>query len=237
MTSVDNCLILNLDDRTDLWDGLSDFRNQWEKKGKKWHRIPGIDYRNKSNVLNEMITNNRINLNGSGFRQTKQAFLGELGCFIGHYNCWKYVAENKLGTCLILEDGIEILRSDFENLTVRGDILYVNEEMQMAGAKQFIGYGTQGYVVTQKGAEFLLKNCHTLSVPIDLQIRHLCNTADIAANVIDKPFVRRNNSRTSSIGINVDDVNDLNKKQNQNSIIQRILTNLMQLNLNLDDFV
>ena len=81
---VDNCLILNLDERVDLWDGLVDFRNQWEKTGKKCHRIPGIDYRNKSNVLNEMILNNRINLNGSGFRQTKQAFLGELGCFMGH---------------------------------------------------------------------------------------------------------------------------------------------------------
>ena len=237
MTSVDNCLILNLDDRTDLWDGLSDFRNQWEKIGKKWHRIPGIDYRNKSNVLNEMIINNRINLNGSGFRQTKQAFLGELGCFMGHYNCWKYIVDHTLDACLILEDGIEILRLDFENLVANSDILYVNEEMQMAGAKQFIGYGTQGYVVTQKGAEFLLKNCHTLAVPIDLQIRHLCNTADIVANIIDKPFVRRNNTRISSIGMNVDDVNDLNKKQNQNSIIQRILTNLIQLNLNLDDFV
>jgi len=235
---VDNCLILNLDERVDLWDELVDFINQWEKTGKKWHRIPGIDYRNKSNVLNEMILNNRINLNGSGFRQTKQAFLGELGCFMGHYNCWKYVVEHKLDACLILEDGIKILRSDFENLVTKDyDILYVNEEMQMVGARQFIGYGLQGYVVTQKGAEFLLKNCYTLVAPIDLQIRHLCNTANISASVVDKPFVRRNHNRLSSIGMNVDDVNDLNKKQNQHSIIQRLLTNLMQLNLNLDDFV
>jgi GR25 family glycosyltransferase involved in LPS biosynthesis len=113
----------------------------------------------------------------------------------------------------------------------------VNEEMQMVGAKQFIGYGTQGYVLTQKGAEFLLKNCYTLVAPIDLQIRHLCNTANISASVVFPPYVRRNHNRLSSIGMNVDDVNDLNKKQNQQSIIQRLLTNLMQLNLNLDDFV
>jgi len=82
-----------------------------------------------------------------------------------------------------------------------------------------------------------LKNCYTLSVPIDLQIRHLCNSATISASVVLSPYVRRNHNRLSSIGMNLDDVNDLNKKQNQNSIIQRILTNLMQLNLNLDDFV
>jgi GR25 family glycosyltransferase involved in LPS biosynthesis len=237
MVSVDTCLILNLDERVDLWDGLVDFREQWEKTGKKWHRIPGIDYRNKSNVLNEMILNNRINLNGSGFRQTKEAFLGELGCFMGHYNCWKYVVDHGLDACLILEDGIELLRRDFKNLVANSDILFVNEEMQMVGARQFVGYGTQGYIVTQKGAEFLLKNCYTLSVPIDLQIRHLCNTANISANVVFPPYVRRNNTRISSIGMNVDDANDLNKKQNQNSIIQRLLTNFMQLNLNLDDFV
>lgn len=235
---VDNCLIINLDERVDLWDGLAGFRETWEKNGKKWHRIPGTDYRNKSNVLNGMIMNNRINLNGTGFRQTKSAFLGELGCYMGHYNCWKYIVDHKVDSCLIIEDGIELLRNDFEKLIVKNcDILFVNEEMQMVGARQFVGYGLQGYVVTQKGAEFLLKNCHTLAAPIDLQIRHLCNTANIATNVVDKPYVRRNHNRMSSIGMNVDDVDDLNKKQNKNSIIQRVLTNLIQFNLNLDDFV
>jgi len=70
-------------------------------------------------------------LNGNGFRQSKQAFLGELGCYMGHYNCWKYIVENKLDTCLIIEDGIELLRNDFDNLIIQKniDILFVNEEM------------------------------------------------------------------------------------------------------------
>jgi len=107
----------------------------------------------------------------------------------------------------------------------------------MIGNKQFIGYGLQGYVVTLKGAEFLLKHCYTLAVPIDLQIRHLCNTENINASVILPAYIRRNYNRLSSIDMKVDDINDLNKKQNQNSIIQRILTNFLQLNMNLDDFV
>ena len=140
---------------------------------------------------------------------------------------------------MILEDGIEFLRDDFDKLRIQKntDILFVNEEMKMAGPKNFVGYGLQGYVVTYKGAEFLLKNCYTLVVPIDLQIRHLCNTSDINATVLSESFVKRNNNRLSSIGLDIDDLNDLNKKQNQNPIIQRILTKLIERNINLDDFI
>jgi len=239
MVNINNCLIINLDERTDLWEILEIFRSKWEKSNKKWHRIPGVSYRNKTNVLNEFILNNRINLNGNGFRHTTSAFLGELGCFMGHFNSWKYIVENKLDNCLILEDGIEFLHSDYNKLTIQKniDILFVNEEMKMAGPKNFIGYGLQGYVVTYKGADFLLKNCYTLFAPIDLQIRHLCNTSDINANVMSMSFVKRNNNRLSSIGLNVDDINDLNKKQNEHSIIQRILTKLIEKNINLDDFI
>jgi hypothetical protein len=47
-------------------------------------------------LLNDYIKTNRINLNGSGFRNTKTSFLGELGCYDGHYNCWKYIVENNV---------------------------------------------------------------------------------------------------------------------------------------------
>lgn len=239
MENINDCLIINLEERTDLWENLQIFRDKWEKSNKKWYRISGVNYRSQSNVLNEFIINNRINLNGNGFRETKSAFLGELGCFMGHFNSWKYIVENKLDTCLILEDGIEFLRDDFDKLRIQKntDILFVNEEMKMAGPKNFVGYGLQGYVVTYKGAEFLLKKCYTLVVPIDLQIRHLCNTSDINATVLSESFVKRNNNRLSSIGLDIDDLNDLNKKQNQNPIIQRILTKLIERNINLDDFI
>jgi hypothetical protein len=236
---VNNCLIINLDNRSDLWNKLEKFRTNWEKSNKKWHRIQGLDYRNKTNVINEFIMTNKINLNGTGFRNSKNAFLGELGCFMGHYNSWKYVLDNKFENCLILEDGIRFLHNDFENIRINKnvEILFVNEEMKMIGENQFIGYGLQGYIITQKGAEFLLKNCYTLAAPIDLQIRHLCNTENISATVIKRPFVKRNNERLSSIGMDVDDVDDLNKKQNQDSIIQRILQNLLNQNINLDEFI
>ena len=74
MSIVTNCLIINLDYRTDLWDGLSKFRTDWELLGNKVVRIPGVNYKNKTNVINEFILSNKINLNGGGFRKKKKLF-------------------------------------------------------------------------------------------------------------------------------------------------------------------
>ena len=241
---ISNCIIINLDSRNDLWNNLQEFREKWSKQGKTLKRMPGVDYKNKKHVLNDFIIQGRINLSGNGFRNSLTPFLGELGCYMGHYDSWKYVVDNHLDYCLILEDGIKWVRDDFQNLAINNgidtdlDIVYVNEEMNMNNHKQFIGYGLQGYIVSQKGAQALLQHCNTLSAPIDLQIRHLCNTGTIKANIIDKPFVKRDNNRISSIqGIKLDDEHNLNDKQNPSSIIERIIINLINKNINLDEFV
>jgi len=52
---------------------------------------------------------------------------------MGHYNSWKYIVDNNLDNCVILEDGIEFLRNDFENIKINDelDILFINEEMKV----------------------------------------------------------------------------------------------------------
>jgi GR25 family glycosyltransferase involved in LPS biosynthesis len=239
--SVNNCLIINLDTRSDLWEKLKLFRENWEKHKKIVERISGVSYKNQTNVLIQFIKNNRINLNGLVFRNNKDSFLGELGCFMGHYNCWKYIVDNKLNNCLILEDGIEVLREDFENLKIINtlDILFVNEEMKLGtNNKTLFGYGLQGYILTKTGAEKLLKKCYTLILPIDLQIRQLCNKSELNYSVIQKPYFKRDHNRVSSIEDTImNDESNLNTKQNPNTIIQRILTNLLIKNINLDDYL
>ena len=160
---------------------------------------------------------------------------------MGHFNSWKYVVDNKLDCCLILEDGVNFLRSDFENLLIDKnlDLLFINKEMTMDN-KNFTGYGLQGYVITQKGAQNLMEKCFVLSLPIDLQIRSLCNSKEIQGDTINTPFVKRNNNRVSSIdGIQLgDNANiNLNDKQNQSSIIQRLFYNLLEKNVNLDEYI
>jgi GR25 family glycosyltransferase involved in LPS biosynthesis len=237
---VDHCLIINLDKREDLWNNLASFREKWTEHGKMWHRIPGVDYTNELHIINRLLMTNKIDLNGNGFRKGKIPFLGELGCYMGHYNSWKYIVDHKLESCLILEDGITILKDDFQNITMNSkfDLLFVNEEMKMNDNKQFIGYGLQGYVVTQKGAAALMKHCETLSAPIDLQIRHLCNTKMVTATTLSKPFVKRNENRISSIqNEQVSNSENLNDKQDPYPLIQRIIMNLINKNVNLDEYI
>jgi len=153
---------------------------------------------------------------------------------------WKYVVDNELDNCLILEDGIEFLRDDFKNMKINNNvhILFVNEEMnQFDLNKNFIGYGLQGYVVTKKGATILMNKCHTMFIPIDLQIRHLCNTKELVGTTITKPYLKRQNNRVSSIDNSVTNMDNLNEKQDPNNILTRLLLKLKEKNINLDDFV
>jgi GR25 family glycosyltransferase involved in LPS biosynthesis len=237
---VNNCLIINMDERKDLWENQENFRQEWSKSGRIFHRISGTNYKNRENVLLEYIRANRIDLNGSGFRNNKSGFLGELGCYNSHYNCWKYVVDNKLDSCLIIEDGILFLRNDYNNLKMNKnlDLLFVNEEMTINPEKKYVGYGTQGYIVSLKGAEKLMKLCYTLRLPIDLHMRHLCNSKEINASVLSNPFVKRNNNRKSSIEElkPIDDI-DLNAKQNHNPLFNRLISKLLEKNINLDDFI
>jgi GR25 family glycosyltransferase involved in LPS biosynthesis len=238
---VNNCLIINLDSREDLWDSLTDFRKKWESNSKKVVRIPGVNLKNETNVLLKLIAQNRINLNGGGFRKSKLSLLGELGCFLSHYNAWKYIVDNDLDSCLIMEDGVEFLRNDFNNLKKNSNnlhILFINEEMNKCDSnKTFMGYGLQGYVVTKRGASLLMSKCYTLSIPIDLQVRALCNSKELSASVISSPYLKRQNNRLSSIDNNVSDMTNLNEKQDINSLLTRLITNLVIRGINLDDFV
>jgi GR25 family glycosyltransferase involved in LPS biosynthesis len=235
---IKNCIIINLDHRTDLLDKLNNFIENWIKDGKIFHRMSGTFYKNKTHILNEYIKNNRININGAGFRNSKNSFLGELGAYNSHYECWKYITDNKLDNCLILEDGIKFLRNDFKNLTINNDIdlLYINKEMKK-DKNELIGYGTQGYVLSYIGALLLQKLCYTLIYPIDIQMRSICNNNLIKSDVLSVPFVKRNNNRISSIEEIINDQNYINNKQNMNTIINRIIIKMIEKNINLDDFM
>jgi len=79
---------------------------------------------------------------------------------VGHYNSWKYIVDNNLDSCLILEDGVEFLRDDFANLKLNKNlhILFINEEMNRIDAnKNLVGYGLQGLRCYKKRCCFITK--------------------------------------------------------------------------------
>lgn len=237
---VNTCLIINLKSREDLWNSIEPFRKEWEKINKKIIRIDGIDLNSSSHNMNKLIISQRINLNAKGFRKNKVSVLGEFGCYLSHYKCWQYVLEHNLENALIMEDGICMLRNDYELLTIDKelDILFVNKEMKKYNEHIIDGYGLQGYVVTLNGAKKLLHTCKVLTYPIDLQLRNYCNSSILKGKTIDYPFLERNNNRESSISKVISDTDNLNKKQNlMHSFFERIVINLINKNVDLDEFI
>ena len=125
------------------------------------------------------------------------------------------------------------------------DILFVNAEMGLHPIYPVFGYGTQGYVVTYEGAKKLLKECAVLRMPIDLQLLNLCNNHIIKATAMTAPYVIRDDNRLSSIdGTKLREARDrldkqtmLREKQNPDSLLQRIVTNLLKTNVNLDELL
>ena len=146
---------------------------------------------------------------------------------------------------MILEHGVNLLRTDFDSLLIDNnlDILFINEENKIDYNKNIVGGGLQGYVITQKGAQNLMEKCFVLSLPIDLQIKKLCNTKEIQGNVINIPFVKHNDNFFSiidgiQVGNNLNINNNINNdKQNKNTILQRLFYNLLEKNVNLDEYI
>ena len=102
---------------------------------------------------------------------------------------------------------------------------------------QFLGYGLQGYILTKKGAQILLNNITTLEVPIDLQMRSLCNTNIIKASCYHRYFCENNSQKVSSISKCVELSKNPNDKQNMDSLSIRIFKNILSKNIPIQNFL
>ena len=76
------------------------------------------------------------------------------------------------------------------------------------------GNGTQGYILSYNGALKLLSKLNTLMMPVDLQIRQLCNNNELIWEVSNIYFCERNNERKSTISNKINDISKLNDKKN-----------------------
>ena len=61
--NINNCLIINLDNREDLWNDLEKFRRKWNIYGKICDKMPGVNFKTQTHVINDLLKSNRLNLN------------------------------------------------------------------------------------------------------------------------------------------------------------------------------
>lgn len=244
MNKIENVLIINLDRRKDLLNRIKyifDFFNSIDEINIT--RIQGNDFidkcKNNPKEFNNLIETEIISLNANGLRRSKNAVLGEIGCYLSHKKCWEKIINEKLENTLILEDGIifhEHLFNPIINMKISYDIIFVNKEM-VKQDDNLVGYGLQGYILSYEGATKLNNLCKSLYLPIDLQVRQVCNEKKLHAKVSRIKFVERNDDRSSSISDKIEDPNNLNEKQSMDPIYLRIIKNMISKNISLQDYI
>ena len=235
---IDQVYIINLKRREDLWEKikyLKDFLSNTHKIPVQ--RIEGIDFKyefSKNPLLfNELVSTGTVSLNATALRNTKEAILGEIGCFLSHKKCWTEIANKGLQNTLILEDGIIYDCKTFSPILDYGnfDIIFTNQEMVKEN-NNLRGYGTQAYIVSLSGAKKLLNLAQTLVLRIDIQIRNLCNDHQLNWYIHKKKFIRRNSKRVSSINLS-----SAHSYQVFNTLSQRILTNMIKKNIPIANYL
>lgn len=104
--------------------------------------------------------------------------LGEIGCFMSHYNIWKDVIENQHRTALVFEDDIrfepffrrklEQILKELQIANVEWDLIYLGRKRQgettvenlVPGTTRVVyvdySYWTLGYLISQSGAKKLV---------------------------------------------------------------------------------
>ncbi len=173
------CFVINLDRRKDRLEKIS---FHLHKNDFKFERFSAIDAENED--LSE-LSKNIVQYGPIG-----KISRGDLACFQSHYKLWKHIAENENDPILILEDDSYISKTGFKLLK---DISWIPADSNIIKCDRFgnsrhrvllspafktfdsfkLHYlmskhsGGGGYIITPKGAKFLVKRSINVNVPVD----------------------------------------------------------------------
>jgi len=130
-----------------------------------------------------------------------------IGCGISHINIWKKIVNEKINTCLILEDDF-ILVDDFLNKYNRiinkapekYDMLFLTSthayynfynmrDINKHFYKPLFVCQTVGYIITLKGAQNILKNIDKVFYHIDIQISLQSLFTDLNIIAVKEPLI------------------------------------------------
>ena len=155
---------------------------------------------------NDILKNNNIFLTDTFYDKCSE---GQLGCFLSHFQLWKYIIKSNLDLAIILEDDVKIynnfnkiIDTVYENLPVKFDYvhLFIHPDKQniqyLEGKDGDIipaedNFGTVAYMVSLRGAKRLVKLTELLKIqaPVDRQINFCIQHNFIKAFMIKKPFL------------------------------------------------
>lgn len=179
-------LVINLDRSKDRWENM-----QKAFPGEKLTRIPGIDGFELSDM--ELTIGNRpslgkdhrIRLAEKGIIPRPEAAgltAGDVGCALGHIEAWKYIVENNIKKCIVLEDDVvptKEYKGSFETsfkFPKDADVLFLQGADSPIGKWELDEKGriikgacNYGYMITKKGAEKAIRAQLPIIWPCDQQ--------------------------------------------------------------------
>ena len=173
------CFIINLEKRKDRLQKIS---KHLKKNNFNFVRFNAVDAESESYT----ILNRNISQNGPLGEISK----GDLACFQSHYLLWQHVSKNEKKPVLILEDDTYISNLGFKILSntnwIPSDAKIIKCEkfgnkrhrvLLSPVVSSFSGFnlhfllskhsGTGGYILTPKGANFLVKNSFKVNISVD----------------------------------------------------------------------
>lgn len=134
---------------------------------------------------------------------------GQLGCFISHFQIWKYLSNNNIEVAIILEDDVKLYKNFnriidviYENLPVKFDYVHLFVHPDKLKLENLNGndgdiipaeenLGTVAYMISLKGARRLIKLTQLLKIqaPVDRQINSYIQHHFLKAYMVKKPFL------------------------------------------------
>jgi GR25 family glycosyltransferase involved in LPS biosynthesis len=155
---------------------------------------------------NEILKENNIFLTDTFYDKCSE---GQLGCFLSHFQLWKYIIKSNIDLAIVLEDDVKIynnfnknIDTIYENLPVKFDYvhLFIHPDKQniqyLEGKDGDIipaedNFGTVAYMISLRGAKRLVKLTELLKIqaPVDRQINFCIQHNFIKAFMIKKPFL------------------------------------------------
>jgi len=155
---------------------------------------------------NEVLKENNIFVSDTFYEKCND---GQLGCYLSHFQLWKYIIKSNIDLAIILEDDVKIYENFnriidmiYENLPIKFDYLHLFIHPDKQNASYLDGkegdiipaednFGTVAYMISLRGAKRLVKLTEILKIqaPVDRQINFCIQHNFLKAYMIKKPFL------------------------------------------------
>lgn len=186
---VKNCIIINRETRSDLWDSLSDARSRMQEAGIGLERVPVNLLHTAPPLLQKVEKEGIVIPDSLAWQLVEEGLENDLDIAVAHYRALKRVVDEKWDSCLIMEDNIDVVGYDFNNLGMKDwcDIcVHTPNKYYKSNNCLYSNSDTLAYSVTLSGARKLLKYMFPLKISFLQSLKQKILNYELTYQVMDE---------------------------------------------------